>query len=125
MGTGERDARQRKVPATRSIERTPPSFEASIKSMTELFPDASLKVPRLRDLGSERFALISQVVARLRRWGPWGQRRSRLLAADHPTGSGGVRGGRRTPSEATKPSVAANESLMTCVASASQENRPA
>ena len=44
------------------------------------------------------------------------ERRSLLLAADHPTAQGGARGGRRTPSEATQPPVAANESLMTCVA---------
>jgi len=46
------------------------------------------------------------------------ERRSLLLAADHPTAQGGARGGRRTPSEATQPPVAANESLMTCVAGA-------
>jgi hypothetical protein len=58
-------------------------------------------------------------VGRLRRWGRWGiERRSLLLAADHPTAQGGARGGRRTPSEATQPPVAANESLMTCVAGA-------
>ena len=48
-----------------------------------------------------------------------------LLAADHPTGSGGRVAAGAPRGKATKPSVTANESLMTCVASASLENRDA
>ena len=42
-----------------------------------------------RDWAASCFALISQEVGRLRRWGVGGiERRSLLLAADHPTAQG-------------------------------------